>query len=251
MSTTKILAERYEVGELLGYGGMAEVRLARDTRLGRDVAVKILRSDLARDQTFQARFRREGQSAAALNNQAIVAVYDTGTDPSTTPPTPFIVMEYVEGQTLRDLLRSGSYVPVGLLDDAPKLRGARVHGVPVLGRIDQVEEIARETAARLLVIAIPSLDADEMQRIIALCESTQLPFRMVPRLQDLLSGRSLPGELKEVAIEDLLGRETVPPDWQSIRNWLGARAVLVTGAGGSILFWMPSRPASSRAAKAM
>ncbi len=135
---------------------------------------------------------------------------------------------------LRDLLRSGSYVPVGLLDDAPKLRGARVHGVPVLGRIDQVEEIARETAARLLVIAIPSLDADEMQRIIALCESTQLPFRMVPRLQDLLSGRSLPGELKEVAIEDLLGRETVPPDWQSIRNWLGARAVLVTGAGGSI-----------------
>lgn len=106
MSTTKILAERYEVGELLGYGGMAEVRLARDTRLGRDVAVKILRSDLARDQTFQARFRREGQSAAALNHQAIVAVYDTGTDPSTTPPTPFIVMEYVEGQTLRDLLRS-------------------------------------------------------------------------------------------------------------------------------------------------
>ena len=139
------------------------------------------------------------------------------------------------GETLvRDLLRSRNYVPVGLLDDAPKLRGSRLHGVPVLGRIDEAAEMARETAARLLVIAMPSLPADDMQRVIAICESTSLPFRMVPKLQDVLSGRSLPGELKEVAIEDLLGREPVPPDWQSIRNWLGGRTVLVTGAGGSI-----------------
>lgn len=102
----KTFGDRYEVGELLGYGGMAEVRKARDNRLHREVAVKILRSDLARDQTFQARFRREAQSAAALNHGAIVAVYDTGTDDSTTPPTPYIVMEFVEGQTLRDLLRA-------------------------------------------------------------------------------------------------------------------------------------------------
>lgn len=101
----RILGNRYEVGRLLGYGGMAEVLLARDTRLDRDVAIKILRSDLARDHTFQARFRREAQSAASLNHPAIVSVYDTGTDPTTEPPTPYIVMEYVEGQTLRDLLR--------------------------------------------------------------------------------------------------------------------------------------------------
>ena len=103
--TTRILGNRYEVGRLLGYGGMAEVHLARDTRLDRDIAIKILRSDLARDHTFQVRFRREAQSAASLNHPAIVSVYDTGSDPTTDPPTPYIVMEYVEGQTLRDLLR--------------------------------------------------------------------------------------------------------------------------------------------------
>jgi len=139
------------------------------------------------------------------------------------------------GETLiRDLLRSGNYAPVGMLDDAPRLRGTRVHGVPVLGKIAEAADIARETAAKLIVIAMPSISADEMQRVISLCESTGLPFRMVPRLQDVLSGRSLPGQLKEVAIEDLLGRDPVPPDWQAIRSWLGGRSVLVTGAGGSI-----------------
>ncbi|WP_106850224.1 Stk1 family PASTA domain-containing Ser/Thr kinase [Blastococcus sp. Marseille-P5729] len=103
--SARVLGERYEVGRLLGYGGMAEVLLARDTRLDRDVAIKILRSDLARDHTFQARFRREAQSAASLNHPAIVSVYDTGADQTTDPPTPYIVMEYVEGQTLRELLR--------------------------------------------------------------------------------------------------------------------------------------------------
>jgi FlaA1/EpsC-like NDP-sugar epimerase len=81
---------------------------------------------------------------------------------------------------------------------------------------------------------MPSADARAMQRVLAACERTGLPFRMVPRLQDVLEGRSLPGELKEVAIEDLLGRKPVLPDWKSIRGWLGGRTVLVTGAGGSI-----------------
>jgi len=73
-----------------------------------------------------------------------------------------------------------------------------------------------------------------MQRVVAICESTGLPFRTVPRLVDVLEGRSLPGELKEVAIDDLLGRKPVTPDWKLIRGWLGGRTVLVTGAGGSI-----------------
>ena len=135
---------------------------------------------------------------------------------------------------VRDLRRAGAYQPVGFLDDAAKLLGSNLQGVPILGRIDDVERIAPETAARLLVIAMPSLDAASMRRIVATCERTGLPFRTVPRLDDLLEGRSLPGELKEVAIEDLLGRQPVTPDWKAIRGWLGGRSVLVTGAGGSI-----------------
>ncbi|UZN03391.1 Stk1 family PASTA domain-containing Ser/Thr kinase [Cellulomonas sp. S1-8] len=114
---SRILAGRYEVGELIGRGGMAEVHIGHDTRLGRTVAIKILRSDLARDPSFQARFRREAQSAAALNHPAIVAVYDTGEDTFTEPSgnvahVPFIVMEYVEGHTVRDILRDGHAVPI-------------------------------------------------------------------------------------------------------------------------------------------
>lgn len=135
---------------------------------------------------------------------------------------------------VRDLRRFGTYEPVGFLDDAARLRGSKVQGVPVLGRVPEVAEIARETAAKLLVIAMPSADANALQRVVIACERTGLPFRMVPRLQDVLEGRSLPGELKEVAIEDLLGRKPVLPDWKAIRSWLGARSVLVTGAGGSI-----------------
>jgi eukaryotic-like serine/threonine-protein kinase len=86
---------------------MAEVYRARDLRLDRTVAIKTLRADLARDQTFQARFRREAQSAASLNNPTIVAVYDTGEDMTSGVPVPFIVMEYVDGRTVRDLLIEG------------------------------------------------------------------------------------------------------------------------------------------------
>jgi eukaryotic-like serine/threonine-protein kinase len=100
---------RYELGELLGRGGMAEVRRAVDQRLGRSVAVKQLRADFATDPTFQARFRREAQSAAGLNHPTIVAVYDTGEeiDPLTGVSIPYIVMELVEGSTLRDVLKDG------------------------------------------------------------------------------------------------------------------------------------------------
>ncbi|WP_319052979.1 Stk1 family PASTA domain-containing Ser/Thr kinase [Streptomyces europaeiscabiei] len=107
MEEPRRLGGRYELGQVLGRGGMAEVYLAMDTRLGRTVAVKTLRADLARDPTFQARFRREAQSAASLNHPAIVAVYDTGEDYIDGVSIPYIVMEYVEGSTLRELLHSG------------------------------------------------------------------------------------------------------------------------------------------------
>lgn len=107
--TPRQLGGRYELGELLGRGGMAEVHRGYDTRLGREVAIKLLRTDLARDPAFQARFRREAQSAAKLNHPSVVAIYDTGEDwvDGANHPLPYIVMEYVEGHTLRELLDSG------------------------------------------------------------------------------------------------------------------------------------------------
>lgn len=111
MSETRRLGDRYELGEPLGRGGMAEVLEGRDLRLGRRVAVKILRPDLAKDPAFQSRFRREAQSAASLNHPNIVAVYDTGEDilgdGDQSIVVPYIVMEFVDGQTLRQLLASG------------------------------------------------------------------------------------------------------------------------------------------------
>ncbi|HEX5862104.1 MAG TPA: Stk1 family PASTA domain-containing Ser/Thr kinase [Nocardioides sp.] len=108
--TGQLIGGRYELGEMLGRGGMAEVRKGTDSRLGRVVAVKRLRTDLASDATFQARFRREAQSSASLNHPAIVAVYDTGEETAgdgSGVAQPYIVMEYVAGRTLRDIIREG------------------------------------------------------------------------------------------------------------------------------------------------
>jgi serine/threonine-protein kinase len=109
-SQARLVGGRYEEGEPLGRGGMAEVRKGLDNRLGRSVAIKRLRVDLASDATFQARFRREAQSAASLNHPTIVSVYDTGEEPDPNGSgvtIPYIVMELVTGKTLRDLIREG------------------------------------------------------------------------------------------------------------------------------------------------
>ncbi|MCP2262145.1 serine/threonine protein kinase [Streptoalloteichus tenebrarius] len=111
MTTPRLLSNRYELGDTLGYGGMSEVHRGRDVRLGRDVAVKVLRADLARDPQFQLRFRREAQNAAALNHPAIVAVYDTGETETDYGPLPYIVMEFVDGRTLRDMIKSEGPLP--------------------------------------------------------------------------------------------------------------------------------------------
>ncbi|WP_067964485.1 Stk1 family PASTA domain-containing Ser/Thr kinase [Nocardiopsis trehalosi] len=104
MSQPRLLGGRYELDGVIGRGGMAEVFRARDLRLDRLVAVKTLRHDLARDHIFQARFRREAQSAASLNHPSIIAVYDTGEDMVDGVSIPFIVMEFVDGRTLKELL---------------------------------------------------------------------------------------------------------------------------------------------------
>jgi eukaryotic-like serine/threonine-protein kinase len=111
MSTPRLLSNRYELGETIGYGGMSEVHKGRDVRLSRDVAIKVLRADLARDPQFQERFRREAQNAAALNHPAIVAVYDTGETTTELGPLPYIVMEFVDGRTLRDIVKTEGPLP--------------------------------------------------------------------------------------------------------------------------------------------
>lgn len=108
---TRLLANRYEVGDLIGAGGMADVFQGRDTRLSRPVAIKILRSDLARDPAFLSRFRREAQAAAGLNHPAIVSVYDTGEEVTESGVLPYIVMEQVNGKTIREVIRSGERLP--------------------------------------------------------------------------------------------------------------------------------------------
>lgn len=139
------------------------------------------------------------------------------------------------GETLlRELKRENRFQAVGFLDDNRVLRGSRIHGVPVLGGIERAGEIAGEVAAEMLLIAIPGANNLQMQRIVEICEATGLPFRTVPRLRDVVEGRSSFAELKEVAIEDLLGRDPVQLDWSAIRIALSGKRVLVTGGGGSI-----------------
>ena len=135
---------------------------------------------------------------------------------------------------VRDMARDRRYLPVGFLDDDSRLRGAKVYGVPVLGTLDKLVELARETDARLIVIAIPTADPAQMRRAVALCDDAGLPFRTVPRLHEVMQGHAALADLQEVAIEDLLGREPVAPDRDAMRGWIGGRSVLVTGAGGSI-----------------
>ncbi len=134
MTTPQHLSDRYELGEILGFGGMSEVHIARDLRLHRDVAVKVLRADLARDPSFYLRFRREAQNAAALNHPAIVAVYDTGEAETPTGPLPYIVMEYVDGVTLRDIVHNDGPMPARraietIADVCQALNFSHQHGI--------------------------------------------------------------------------------------------------------------------------
>jgi predicted Ser/Thr protein kinase len=107
MADERVLADRYELDSVLGHGGMADVYLGTDRVLGRQIAVKILDSQFARDSSFVARFRREAQSAASLNHPNVVSVFDSGSDDG----THFIVMEYVQGKTLSQLIRERDRVP--------------------------------------------------------------------------------------------------------------------------------------------
>jgi len=134
----------------------------------------------------------------------------------------------------RDLHRDTRYVVVGFVDDRRSLRGARINGKPVLGMLEQLPEVAKEAAVQMLLIALPGASARQMRQVVELCDRTGLPYRTVPKLEDVVAGRAQFNQIKEVSIEDLLGRDAVELDWTRIRETLTSRRVLVTGGGGSI-----------------
>jgi len=134
----------------------------------------------------------------------------------------------------RDLHRDNRYAVVGFVDDRRSLSGASINGRPVLGTLEQLPEVAREAAVQMLLIALPAATSAEVRRVVELCDSTGLPYRTVPKLEDVVAGRAQFNEIKEVAIEDLLGRDAVELDWTAIRETMTGRRVLVTGGGGSI-----------------
>ncbi len=134
----------------------------------------------------------------------------------------------------RELRRRGGFVVVGFLDDDKRLRGSQVHGIPVLTTIDQLPRVGPEYKADLAIIAMPSANNQQMQHIVEICELSEIEFRTLPTLQDLGSQATKIGDLKRVAIDDLLGRDPVFLEWESIREGLVGKRVMITGGGGSI-----------------
>ncbi|BAU48594.1 multidrug MFS transporter [Sulfurifustis variabilis] len=139
-------------------------------------------------------------------------------------------------QLARDLLRdsSSSYLPVAFIDDDPGKIRKEIHGIPVLGTTNDVPRIAADCQADLIVIALPGVSSRNRRKVVEACEKTGLPFRTLPPLDDLVSGRVSIRDLRNVEIDDLLGREPVRLDWDSITRAHRGRPIMVTGAGGSI-----------------
>ena len=137
---------------------------------------------------------------------------------------------------VRDLLRSRDevYEPVGFVDDSLRKQGREIHGVRVLGSCDEMIDFAERMDVELIVLALPSASSRQMRRLVDLCEKTGVPFRTLPPMDRLMSGEVTLNQLREVSIDDLLGREPVALDWRAIELELKNKKVLVTGAGGSI-----------------
>jgi FlaA1/EpsC-like NDP-sugar epimerase len=136
----------------------------------------------------------------------------------------------------RDLLRPGAhnYQPVAFVDDKPRRHGQEVHGIPIIGGCDQIPAIVGSMDVDLIMLAIPSATGEEMRKLVRLCDESGVPFQTVPSLDALVTGKVSINELRNVSIEDILGRDPVSLDWDEITRGLSNRTILVTGAGGSI-----------------
>ncbi len=127
-----------------------------------------------------------------------------------------------------------TFDPVGFLDDDPEKRGRRIHNVPVMGRIDELEGVVSRNNIQEIVIAIPSLTGKEMRRIVDECKKTGVLCKTVPAVSDILNGKVHVSQIREIRIEDLLGRDHIELNKKQIMEYLCNKKVLVTGAGGSI-----------------
>jgi FlaA1/EpsC-like NDP-sugar epimerase len=136
----------------------------------------------------------------------------------------------------RDILRNrrGDFKPVAFVDDKQRRQGREIHGLPVAGTSKHIPELVEELSIDIIMLAIPSASSSQMRRVVEFCESAGVPFRSVPQLNDLMSGNVQINHLRQISIEDLLGRNPVSLDWQAIDNTLAGKVILVTGAGGSI-----------------
>jgi FlaA1/EpsC-like NDP-sugar epimerase len=134
---------------------------------------------------------------------------------------------------IRQIQRS-EFIPVACVDDDKYKRGTRIHGVPVVSTIDRLSVVASAYSAHEIFVAIPSATGPQMQRISKVCEQTGLRYRTVPKLEDLLLGRVSVSQLREVNVEDLLGRDSVRLDNDVVQKQIVGKVVLVTGAAGSI-----------------
>lgn len=137
---------------------------------------------------------------------------------------------------VRDLRRDPGrhYEPVAFVDDDARKRGKEIHGLRVVGTCADIPRLARGWEIEVILIALPSATAKQMRRVVEICGGVGIPFRTVPRLEDLMSGRAVVRDLREISVDDLLGREPISLDWQAIGAGLSGRTVLVSGGGGSI-----------------
>lgn len=141
------------------------------------------------------------------------------------------------GESLvRDLLRDrkSGYIPVAFVDDDLQKQGLELHGIRVVGTCEHIPEIVKRYSLDMILIALPSAKASEMRRVAGICESTELEVRTLPGLSDLVSGLVSVKNLREISLEDLLGRDPVTLDWKAINIALADKIVLISGGGGSI-----------------
>jgi len=136
---------------------------------------------------------------------------------------------------LREIRRPGSgYVAVGCLDDDQSKLGVRIHNVHVLGTVQQLPDLLSSEPADEVLIAVPSATGAQMRKFVDICNRARINFRTVPALKDIIAGQVIVSQLRDVSLEDLLGREPVQIDLEGVRREIASRIVVVTGAAGSI-----------------
>ena len=135
---------------------------------------------------------------------------------------------------VRDMLREGSYIPIGIVDDDEELIRSRIQGVPVLGNVGDLPKIVARHDVDMMIIAIPSASNVQMRQIVDACERTGKHFETLPPLHDMVAGLVSIRSLREVSIDDLLGRDKVVLDWTLIQSEIAGKSVMVSGGGGSI-----------------